>query len=284
MNTTPISVEKSNLKNYNLNNSDKKVNYRELHKISVIIPLFNEENTIKNVIERIPNHHQCEVILVDDGSTDKSVERVKEIENMDIKIVKHKENQGYGAAVITGMKHATGDIIITLDSDGQHNPEEIANLIKPIIDDKADLVVGSRYLGQCNYKMPLYAKVGGYFIHIFLKLLFLQEIYDNQCGFRAFRKDIKTVLRKMRYTDMGFSTELLFKVAFHNFRIIEIPISVDPRTYGTSYVNLIKIIRSISSCIIYYILKKFRLDINNLILKKIIDYFYRKIKNKKIFS
>ncbi|MFX0036720.1 MAG: glycosyltransferase family 2 protein, partial [Candidatus Hermodarchaeota archaeon] len=92
---------------------------------SVIIPLYNEENTIKNVIQRIPNHQQYEIIIVDDGSTDNSIKKVQEINNRAIKIIKHEKNQGYGAAILTGFEHAIGDILITLDSDGQHNPEEI---------------------------------------------------------------------------------------------------------------------------------------------------------------
>jgi len=134
--------------------------------ISIIIPLFNEENTIKDVIERIPNHQQYEIILVDDGSTDNSIKKVQEIKDREIKIVTHPKNKGYGEAVLSGFKHATGDILVTLDSDGQHNPEELPNLIKPIINKKADITIGSRYLGKCNYKMPLYVQVGAYFVQI----------------------------------------------------------------------------------------------------------------------
>jgi glycosyltransferase involved in cell wall biosynthesis len=251
---------------------------------SVIIPVFNEEKTISNVIERIPNHHQYEIIIVDDGSTDNSVKKIIEIPNRDIKIIKHEQNQGYGAAILTGVNNATGDIIVTLDSDGQHNPEEIPHLLKPIISNRADVVIGSRYKGKCQYKMPLYTRVGEYFVHVFLKLLFLQTVYDNQCGFRAFRKELKSLLRNMRYTDMGFSTELLFKTAFYEYRIVEIPVSVNARKFGSSYVNLIRIVKSIFSCIIYYTLRKFHLDVNRLYLKRIVDYFYSRIKHKKIFK
>ncbi len=83
--------------------------------ISVVIPVYNEEKSIRNVVERIPNHHQYEIILVDDGSTDNSLENVKDIKNKHIRVVKHKSNRGYGAAIITGIKSATGDIIVTLD-------------------------------------------------------------------------------------------------------------------------------------------------------------------------
>ncbi|MFX1463497.1 MAG: glycosyltransferase family 2 protein [Promethearchaeota archaeon] len=252
--------------------------------ISVIIPVFNEENTIKNVIERIPNHQEYEIIIVDDGSTDNSIKNVQELQERKVKIVKHTKNKGYGEAVLSGFRQATGDIIVTLDSDGQHNPEEIPQLIKPIINNKADMVIGSRYLGKCHYKMPLYVKVGEFFVQLCMRLLFLQRVYDNQCGFRAFKKEMEKIFSNMRYTDMGFSTEMLFKTAFYKFKILEIPVSVNPRKYGTSYVNLIRITKSISSCIIFYILRKFKLNINRFFLKKFVDYFYRRIKYKRIFQ
>ncbi len=252
--------------------------------ISIIIPLYNEKQTITQVIDKIPNHQRYEILVIDDGSTDGSIERVKELKRNDVRIIKHQENQGYGAAILTGMKNATGDIIITLDSDGQHNPQEIPNIIKPIIKNVADLVIGSRYLGDCSYKMPLYTKVGQFVISTFLRLLFLQRVYDNQCGFRAIRKDLVKIFTNMRHTGMGFSTELLFKSAFYKYRIVEIPVSVNSRQYGSSHVNLTRIVRSISSCILYYTLKKFKLNINHLFITKIINYFYKKIKYKKIFQ
>lgn len=235
--------------------------------ISVIIPLFNEENTIKDVIVRIPNHQKYEIIIVDDGSTDNSVKKIQEINNREIKIIKHEKNQGYGAALLSGFESATGDIIITIDSDGQHNPEEIPILIKPILNKEADLVIGSRFLGKCHYKMPLYARAGAYFVNLFLWLLFLQKVYDNQCGFRAFKKDIVKIAKNIRNTGMGFSTEILFKAAYYSYRVAEIPVSINSRTFGASYVNLIKIFKSISSCILFYIMKKFKLKLKNLFSK-----------------
>ena len=107
---------------------------------SIIIPLYNEQNSIIDLINRIPNHYSYELVIVDDGSTDNSVNKIREITNRDFKIVHHKFNIGYGAALLTGFKHAMGDVIITMDSDGQHNPEEIPSLIEPIINNKADYI------------------------------------------------------------------------------------------------------------------------------------------------
>ena len=252
--------------------------------ISIVIPLYNEENSIKDVIKRIPNHQLYEIIIVDDGSTDNSLRRIKEIKNREITIIQHGKNRGYGASILTGFEKAIGDIIVTMDSDGQHNPEEIPTLIKPIIKNQADVVVGSRYLGSSTYKIPLHARVGEYFIQKCLWFLYRQKVRNNQGGFRAFRKETVKLFRNLQCTGMGFTTELLFIAAHNNLKIIETPISLNSRKAGTSYVNLFRILKSVSFCIVIYTVKKFNLNVNHFFLTKIISFFYRKIKHKKIFQ
>lgn len=227
--------------------------------VSIIIPTYNEANSITNVLSRIPDHSTYEIIVVNDGSTDDTLERIKSLNHESVKVINHKLNIGYGAAILTGLKYIKGDIIITLDSDGQHRPEEIPALIKPVINGKADLVVGSRYLGNCRYRVPLSTKVGERMIGLCLWLLFTQKVRNNQSGFRVFNRKVLELLKPMKYHGMAFSTEVLFKIAYHDLKILERPISLDSRMYGTSYVKLIKILLSISSCILYYFLKKFRL-------------------------
>ena len=252
--------------------------------ISVVIPLYNEEHSIKNVIERIPNHSSYEVVVVDDGSTDESVKKIEEIKDKDIKIIQHEKNQGYGAAILTGFKHTSGDIIVTMDSDGQNNPEEIPDLIRPIINDQADFVVGSRYLGNSAYKVPLYVRVGEYFINLCLWFLYRQKVRNNQGGFRAFRKETVKIFESIQCTGMGFTTELLFRAAHKNLRIIEIPISLNSREAGISYVKLFRILKSVSFCILCHTVKKFILDKDTLFLKKKFYYTYKKIRNLKFFQ
>jgi len=264
MTTRQLIVKDQPDKNQQIQYSDNSIYINHYLKserplISVVIPVYNEEKSIKNVIDRIPNHQQYEIILVDDGSTDKSFEKVKVIKNRYIKVVKHKSNKGYGAAILTGIKYATGDIIVTMDSDGQHNPEEIQKLIKPIMNNQADMVIGSRYLGQCNYKIPLHTRVGEYFIDFFLWHLFGKNVKNNQSGFRAFNKRSLEIFNDLIYNKFGLCTEILFKAALNNLKIKEIPITVNPRKYGTSYVQLVKIFLSVFSCIIIYGLKKFKL-------------------------
>ena len=229
--------------------------------ISVIIPVYNEKNSIKEVIERIPNHRNYEIILIDDGSNDNSIKKVQEIKNRSIKVIRHEKNQGYGEALLTGFRCANGDIIITLDSDGQHNPEEIPSLVKTLIDNNADIVIGSRYFGSHSYKVPLYTKIGEFFIKTLLVFLFRQKIYNNQSGFRALKTKSLVLLQKMKHTKFGFSTELLFNAAYSNLKIIEIPVSMNSRKYGTSKILLPELIISIFICILDYLFKKFKSDI-----------------------
>lgn len=143
-----------------------------------------------------------------------------------------------------------------MDSDGQHCPEEIPKLIQPILENKADLVIGSRYLGQCNYKVPFHTRFGELFIDFFLSFLFNQNIRNNQSGFRAFRIEHLEIFNSLIYEKFGFCTEVVFKSALNNLRINEIGITVNPRKFGTSYVGLFKILISILSCIFIYGLKK----------------------------
>ncbi len=280
-------VDDSNIdKDYSTESSSRIKNsyIKDSPLISVVIPLYNEEHSIKNVIERIPDHSSYEIIVVDDGSTDKSVKKIEEIKDKDIKIIQHEKNLGYGASILTGFKHATGDIIVTMDSDGQHNPEEIPNLIKPIINEQADFVVGSRYLGSSTYKVPLYARVGEYFINLCLWFLYRQKIRNNQAGFRAFRKKTVKIFKNIKCTGMGFTTELLFKAAHRNLKIIEIPIFLNSREAGISYVNLIRILKSVSFCILFYSMKKFNLDANRLLPKNSLKCVYKRVKHLKFFQ
>ena len=240
--------------------------------ISVVIPLYNEENSIKNLLKDFPNHYQYEIIIVDDGSTDNSIQKIKEINNSSIKIIHHERNLGYGAAIKSGFDHAKGDIIVTMYSDGQHDPNDITFLIKPLVANKADLIVGSRYLGRCKYKIPLHTRAGEYFIKMSLWFLYNQKVCNNQNGFRAFKKDTLEILKNLKCNGMGFTTELLFESAYNGLKIVEIPITLNSRKFGTSYIKLLSLTRFVCSCVIIYGLRKLRLK--KFALKAIERFFY----------
>ena len=227
--------------------------------ISIVIPLYNEEKSIQNVLSRIPHYNNYEILIIDDGSTDNSIKKVQEIKDSRIKIIKHERNKGYGKAILTGFIHSKGDIVVTLDSDGQHNPEEISKIIEPIINKKADIVIGSRYLGKSNYKIPLYVRTGEMFISYILWIFFGKKINNNQSGYRAFNRKSINLLKYTKDTGMGFTTEILFRSSYNNLELCEIPIIVEPRKHGVSRVNLIKLIKSIFICVTYYFFRKRKL-------------------------
>ena len=135
---------------------------------------------------------------------------------------------------------------------------------------KADIVIGSRYLGKSNYKIPLHTRVGEWVVKECLRLLYHQKVANNQSGFRAFSAESIRILHNMVYTKFGLCTETLFKAAYNNLKIVEIPITLNSRQYGTSNVKISKIFKSILSCIIIYSMA--RLKLKRLIHEKTLNF------------
>lgn len=263
----------NNRKQYSMNEDNQVNKNKEPLLISIIIPMLNEENTIKNVINNIPNHLKNELIIIDDGSQDDSVKMVKEIKR-DIKLILNGKNLGYTASILKGLRAATGDICVTMDADGQHDPKEIQTVINPIIDGEADMVVGSRYLGECIYFVPLYTRIAEYLIGLCLRFLFRQRVYNNQSGFRAFNRKSLFFIDEIITSKFGFCTEVLFKAAYNKIRIKEVPITIGKRQFGVSYVNILEIFWPITLTILLFTLKKFKNILRKLIPKKLLERIY----------
>ncbi|MFX0138306.1 MAG: glycosyltransferase family 2 protein [Candidatus Hodarchaeota archaeon] len=224
--------------------------------ISIVLPVYNEEKTIREVLESLPRNHAIEIIVVDDYSRDSSFDEIKKVENYDkIKLIRHKENRGYGGALLTGIKAARGQVLITMDSDGQHSSDDLFNLIKPVLDGKADISVGSRYKGSFNYKLPLSTRVGEAMLEIVITLFFGQRIKNNQCGFRAFHKRTYKIFDNIKFHGYAFTTELILLALLYNFRIREYPIHLLKRKHGNSYIILIKLSISLILCLMFYFFK-----------------------------
>ncbi len=206
------------------------------HLLSIIIPAYNEAGSITDVISNIPNYllEQSEIIVIDDGSDDNTYETAKKFNAI---VIKHILNRGYGAALLTGFKAALGDIIITIDADNQNRAEEIPNLLKPIFDDKADFVIGSRYLGEYHYKIPFTTRLGEKISYFLLGIRFGVKILNSQSGFRAFKRTILDDFTPLREEKMAFTIELLTKALKKKYRIIEIPKTENERQFGKSKVN-----------------------------------------------
>jgi len=205
-------------------------NYKEIHlhgftnmsNITVILPAFNEEVAIGSVILRTKQHAN-RVIVVDDGSSDHTVEVAK---LAGAEVIVHPKNMGKGAALRTGFLAASGaDIIVTMDTDGQHDPGEIPTLIAPILAGKADVVNGSRYIGGNGKNTPAYRRVGQTVLDKATKLNCGVTVTDSQSGFRAFSGH---TLSSFRFKENGFGveSEMLADAARAGFRIAEVEIGV----------------------------------------------------------
>ncbi len=220
--------------------------------ISVVIPVFNEELTIGNVIERLTlvmqkNGFKYEIIVVDDFSVDNSLDSSK---RLGARVVSLKMHMGKGYALRAGFAKVKGEIITTIDSDGSHRPEELPRLLIPVLQNRSDLVVGSRYLGQTPVAARKLNAAGVRLFNFLVRILTGTNVSDSQSGYRVMKK---AVLQSMRLKSSGYEieSEMLVKTARHGFRVMEVPISFEQRTYGTSrldpMVDGLKILLSILS-------------------------------------
>ena len=190
--------------------------------VAVLLPAYNEEIAIASMI-LLSSRYVDEVIVIDDGSTD----RTKEVSELaGATVLSHKINKGKGVALKTGFEYAKDfDIIVTIDADGQHNPSEIPLLIKPIEDGQADLVNGSRYINGHETSTPKYRRVGQTVLDKTTNMASGITITDSQSGFRAFSSEC---FKCFNFNPEGFGIEsdMLIEAANHNMRITEVEITV----------------------------------------------------------
>lgn len=202
--------------------------------LSIVIPCFNEKDHIRAVIERIRSAVQIpyEIIIVDDGSTDGTTELLKkEIEPLVDKIIYKSRNEGKGAALQIGFKEARGDIVLIQDADLEYNPQEYPLLIKPIQEDRADVVFGSRFIGAQEHRVLYFWHMVGNKFLTFLSNIFTNiNLTDMECGYKVFRKEI---CQKLQLKERGFGCEpeMTAKVAKLKCRIYEVGVSYSGRTY-----------------------------------------------------
>jgi glycosyltransferase involved in cell wall biosynthesis len=203
-------------------------------KLSVVIPCYNEIGTIGQVVEAVKASpvKNCEIIIVDDCSTDGTRELLKtKIESQVDVVIYHPKNRGKGAALRTGFAAATGDIVIIQDADLEYDPQEYPIMIQPILDNKADVVFGSRFQGGRPHRVVYYwHRVGNGFLTMLSNMFTNINLTDMETCYKAFRREIIQSI-KIQENRFGFEPEITAKVAKMKCRIYEVGISYYGRTY-----------------------------------------------------
>lgn len=202
-------------------------------KISVVIPVFNEKNTIKKVIAKVEAVNRAkEIILIDDYSTDGTREILDEYRNKDgFQVLYHARNMGKGAALRTGFAKVTGEVIIIQDADLEYDPSDYGVLLEPILDGRADVVFGSRFLGGPHRVMFFWHYMGNTVLTLLSNMLTNLNLTDMETGYKVFTKKVIDSIT-LTCDRFGFEPELTSKVAKKKFRIYEVPISYSGRDYA----------------------------------------------------
>lgn len=201
-------------------------------RLTIVIPVLNEERTIRHVLERVlETPYEKEIVVVDDGSTDSTPSILEEFHTQHgIVVLRHPQRQGKGAALRTGFASATGDIVIVQDADGEYHPEEYALLIKPIVRGWADAVFGSRFIGTHRVFL-LSHRIGNGLVNALANILYDTTLSDLETGFKAVRREVLQSLR-LRANDFRIEVEITAKLFKRHCRVYEVPISYSGRSYA----------------------------------------------------
>jgi len=205
-------------------------------KLSVLIPVYNERDTVREIVQRVRSVDlrglEREVILVDDGSTDGSREVLAELaEWPDVRVFYHHVNQGKGASVRTAIYRATGDLVLIQDADLEYDPRDYPALLRPILEGRAEVVYGSRFLGGPRRAMLFWHMVGNKLLTLLTNVLYDSIISDMETCYKAFRADVLRAV-PLRARRFDIEPEMTAKILRRGYRIYEVPISYDGREYS----------------------------------------------------
>jgi glycosyltransferase involved in cell wall biosynthesis len=208
--------------------------------VLIVIPAYNEAETIATVLKGLQQAvPQFDRVVVNDGSSDATGEVVAGLGEKQLKL---PCNLGYGQALQTGLKYALirgYDIIVSMDADGQHRPEDVLHLVDALRESGADMVIGSRFCNGTPYNTPLSRRLGQLLFSHLTRLLLGRRIYDTSSGFKALRATTCEVI--VSGTFMDFHLETLVQLSLSNFKIIERPVPVQERTFGRSMHSFISV-------------------------------------------
>lgn len=199
-------------------------------KLSVLIPIYNECDTVLEIIQRVQAVPlEKEIIAVDDGSNDGTRDLLPRVAGDGVVVLYHQHNEGKGAAVRTALESATGDIIVIQDADLEYDPRDYAQLVQPILEGRAKVVYGSRFLGP-RMAMFFWHMLANKMLTLMTNILYDAILSDMETGYKAFRADvIKSIPLRSRRFD--FEPEVTAKVLKRGNRIFEVPISYFGREY-----------------------------------------------------
>jgi glycosyltransferase involved in cell wall biosynthesis len=201
--------------------------------LSVIIPVYNEKKTLREIVDRVLCTELAdEIILVDDSSSDGTRDLLAALDgSQNVRVLLHEKNQGKGTAVRTGIAAARGDVILIQDADLEYDPRDYPTLLRPIQEGLADVVYGSRFLGGPHRVTMYWHMIANKLLTLATNLLYDTILSDMETGYKVFRREVLSgmVLRARRF---DFEPEFTAKVLKRHYRIFEVPITFNPRDYS----------------------------------------------------
>ncbi len=208
----------------------------DFKKLSILIPVFNEARTVELVIERVRSANSCglekEIILVDDASIDGTGDILKKmVGSGGLKVTSHPHNRGKGAAIRTALGHATGDILLIQDADLEYDPVDYPQLLKPILDGRADVVYGSRFLGSTHRVLLFWHFMANRFLTLLSNMFCNLNLSDMETGYKVFKHKCAEGLN-LTSNRFGIEPELTAKLARRRYRFYETAITYSGRDYS----------------------------------------------------
>jgi len=202
-------------------------------KISVVIPAYNELHTIRQILVGVQKTNLAdEILVVDDGSKDGTRDVLKELDGSgSIRVILHEHNQGKGAAVMTGVRQAAGDVIIIQDADLEYDPRDYPALLRPIEENLADVVYGSRFMGAARRPVMFWHMIANKLLTLMTNLLYNNILTDMETGYKVFRREVVREM-KIHARRFDFEPEFTAKILKRKIRIFEVPITFNPRDYS----------------------------------------------------
>ncbi len=205
-------------------------------KVSVVMPVYNEAATVREAVRRVlaaPIQDTIELVAVDDASTDGSAAILAELaaEEPRVRVLRHEKNAGKGAALRTGFAAATGEVVLVQDADLEYDPADYPRLLAPLRDGRADVVIGSRFIGETHRVIYFWHYVANRFLTLVSCMLSGLNLTDMEAGYKAFRREVLQKIR-IRSNRFGVEPELIQKVARGQWRVYEVAIAYYGRTYA----------------------------------------------------